>query len=181
MYELDQSLAEKFVKTLDNRSQLKGIEATKQALDERAQKRAAEWEAIRLENATNIKGRAGIAAADLKKGLHKSAYVAGNVLDGLGKGFHALSSAFDSLISPKLSPEQIRQGELSRLDREAEAEHSIDFPDGPPTAPRSVRTTRSSKRPATGNGRTSENADYDFAFSSKTLVRSATRAHALPP
>jgi hypothetical protein len=127
VHKLDQSLAEKFIKTLDNRSQLKGIEATKQALDERAEKRAADREAARLDYATNIKSRTAIAAADLKKGVHKSATVAGNVLGGLGKGFHALSNAFDSLISPKLSPEQIYQGEKAKITREAEAEYSIDF------------------------------------------------------
>jgi hypothetical protein len=127
LYKLDQSLAEKFVKTLGNRGELKGIEATLKASDERAQQRAADWYSIRLENATNLKNQTAIAAADLKKGVHKSAYVAGNVLGGLGKGFHALSNAFDSLISPKLSPEQIYEGEKAKITREAEAEHSIDF------------------------------------------------------
>jgi hypothetical protein len=51
----------------------------------------------------------------------------GNVLDGFGKGFHAVSSAFESLISPKLSPEQVYEGEKSKVAREAEAESSIDF------------------------------------------------------
>ena len=51
VYKLDQSLAKKFVATLDNRSKLQGIDATKQALNERAQERSAHWQSLRLENA----------------------------------------------------------------------------------------------------------------------------------
>src|ERR1019366_2148483 len=127
VHKIDQSLAEKFVNHLGNRSQLQGIDATKQALDERARQRAAGWDAIRLESAINLKNRTQMTAADLKKGVHKSATVAGKILGGMGKSVHAVSDAFDSLLSPKLTPEQIIEGERSALKRDAEADQSIDF------------------------------------------------------
>ena len=84
---IDQSLAEKFVMALGNRGELKGIEATKQVLVDRARERAAEWEGIRLKNATSTKrrrgGRAGIPTApDLAKA---SGRAMGSVIGALGK------------------------------------------------------------------------------------------------
>jgi hypothetical protein len=127
VHKIDQSLAEKFLKGLDKSRELTGIDATKEALNDKAQLRAAAWEAIRLENATSLKHLSRIIAADLKAGIHKSAGLAGNVLGGLGKTAEVLTDAFESLLSPKLSPEQIHQGEKATRERELEAERSIDF------------------------------------------------------
>ncbi|MGH9541359.1 MAG: hypothetical protein ACRD2H_05705, partial [Terriglobales bacterium] len=88
VHQLDQSLAAKFVEATGGRSELKGIEATRQILTARAQDRTAKWEAIRLENATAKRGirrdRPGIipAAPNLAKAVNRT--VAG-VLGGLSK------------------------------------------------------------------------------------------------
>jgi len=87
VHRIDPSLAAKFIKGLGNREDLKGIDATKEVLLERAQERAAEWEGIRLKNATNTKrrgkGRATTPAApDLGKA---SAHAMSSVFGALGK------------------------------------------------------------------------------------------------
>jgi hypothetical protein len=90
---IDQSLAEKFVNALGTRSELKGIEATKQALVQRAKVRAAEWEGIRLKNATsprrggrNRPGRVP-AAPNLAKASSRVIRGAFGALDKLAGGF----------------------------------------------------------------------------------------------
>ena len=55
IHKLDQSLAEKFVKGLGTGDTLQSIDATIKASDQRAQQRSADWQAIRLERATNIR------------------------------------------------------------------------------------------------------------------------------
>jgi hypothetical protein len=87
VHKINQSLADKFVKALGNRSELQGIEATKQVLVDRARERAVEWEGIRLKNATKTRrrgqGRAAIPnAPDLGKA---SARAIGSVFGALGK------------------------------------------------------------------------------------------------
>ncbi len=123
VHKLDQSLARKFVAALDSGSKLQGIDATKQALNERAQQRSAEWQAIRLENATKKRGAAPIRAGKLRI----PSIVAKVPLREIGKTLDLVGNVFESLLAPKLTPEQVRQGERARQKREAEAEHSIDF------------------------------------------------------
>ena len=48
-------------------------------------------------------------------------------LRAVGKTLDIVGNVFESLFAPKLTPEQIRQGEKAAQKREAEAEHSIDF------------------------------------------------------
>jgi hypothetical protein len=123
-HKLDQAAAVKFVAALDKGSQLQGIDATKQALDQRALQRAERWSAIRFENSTNIKDRASVFA---KGKIKRTVSVAGSATRTIGKTLDFASDAFASLFAPTLTPEQMREGEKIAARREAEAEHAVDF------------------------------------------------------
>ena len=139
VHKLDQSLAEKVVKHLGTGSQLQGIDATLKASDQRAQQRAANWDAIRevyaesrlhrtREIATEKAIRAG--AAKTKDAIHTSAAALGkaaSVAGSLGKVFDVIGNAVDSLLSPTLTPQQIHDAEKAKDSREAEADFTIDF------------------------------------------------------
>jgi Relaxase/Mobilisation nuclease domain len=131
VHKLDQSLAEKYVKLLDNRSQLKGIDATLKVSDERAQKRAADWHEIRLERATDIWRGGRTRAGNVKDNLAKSpAAILKPVSMGLnviGKPLKILENIFEGIFAPKLTPEQIRAGKMAARERQADASEEIDF------------------------------------------------------
>jgi len=123
---LDQASAKIFVAALDKGTELHGIDATIRASNERAQQRSEHWNEIRLENAAHLGDREytfgyGNAKAPPANRLGKSA------LRTIGKIFDVVASAFESLLSPALSPEQIHEGKKAVNRREAEAEHRIDF------------------------------------------------------
>jgi hypothetical protein len=122
VHKLDQKAAEIFIAELDRPRQVTGIEATKRALNERSAQRAADREAKRLENATRMKDRSPIFSRKrpVKVGKKVAARTIGTALD-------AVSNALESLFAPTLTPEQIRQGEITTRRREAEADNSIDF------------------------------------------------------
>jgi hypothetical protein len=124
VHQMDQSLAKKFVAALDNRSKLQGIDATKQALQERVQQRSADWQSIRLENATKKTRPAPTRAAKI---IRVPSIVTKAPLRAVGKTLDLIGNAFESILAPKLTPKQIRQGEKATHKREADAEHSIDF------------------------------------------------------
>ncbi len=67
------------------------------------------------------------APARAAKEIRVPAIITRTPLRALGKTLDIVGNAFESLLAPKLTPEQIRQGETARQKREAEAEHSIDF------------------------------------------------------
>jgi hypothetical protein len=119
---IDQSLAAKFVGALGSRSELKGIEATKQVLVDRARERAAEWEGIRLKNATNTKrrgrGRTTIPTApDLAKA---SGRAMGSVIGALGK----LADGFSlDALTPKEKYEAAKRDHKN----EREADQNADY------------------------------------------------------
>ena len=121
VHRLDQSLAGKFVKAVGGREQMKGIEATKKLLDERVQHRSAHWRTIRLDNATGKKRAAPV------KALKQVRFPANVPLRAAGKTLDFVGNAIGNLFAPKLSPQQIRDGETATLTREAEADHSIDL------------------------------------------------------
>jgi MobA/VirD2-like, nuclease domain len=127
VHKLDQSLAEKFVAAIDNRGELQGIDATLKASDQRAQQRRADREAFRLEKATTTKDFSREIPRDLTEGVRKTIRIADNLFGGIGAGVHAVADALDSLLSVKLTPEQIREGEINQQRREDEAEASIDY------------------------------------------------------
>jgi hypothetical protein len=109
---------------------LKGIEATKTILDVSAQERAAYWDDIRLERATEIYDRAP------KRGKNDSILASAAAL---GKtGGRAIAEAFDmgvnaagllfSLMVPPKTPGQLRREAIkAEAERELQAEQHIDF------------------------------------------------------
>jgi hypothetical protein len=124
LHKLDQSLAEKFVTHLGTRSQLKGIDASLQSSNLRAQQRSADREAARLDYATNIKDFSRKVA---KGNIRRTVRLGEKAFSGIGKTLEAVGNAFESLFAPTLTPAQIREGEKQRYRREAEAENTIDF------------------------------------------------------
>jgi hypothetical protein len=134
VHKLDQSLAEKFTKHLGIRSQLQGIDATLKLSDERMQQRRADRETTRLERATNTKPPIRVpiraAAANVKHGIHKTAAVIGKAATlaaPIGKALDLVGGMVEVFAAPKLTPQQIHDGEKAKDRREAEADFSIDF------------------------------------------------------
>jgi len=129
VYKLDQSLAEKFVSALDNRSQLQGIDATLQASDERAQLRREERTAERLERATSIFDHAPERARK-EKAPPVIGKLPGRVIGGafnLGEQLTGLVfSAFGASKSPEQQERDNREGERITDRTNAEAEYKID-------------------------------------------------------
>jgi hypothetical protein len=140
VHTIDQSLAYKFTQGLDNRDKLQGIDATLKASDERAQKRAADWQKIRFENAAGRKKpislkRVGKQASratgsiitrgipEVAASIGKAAGIAGS----FGKALDVIGSMVESLAAPVLTPAQIYEGEKAKDRREAEADQVIDF------------------------------------------------------
>ena len=123
VHKIDQSLATKFVKGFDNGSPLPGIDDALKVSDKRAQHRAADREAIRLENATNIKDFSRTVAKNIKA----PAAALGKTAIGVGGVLHSVADAFGSLFAPTLTPQEAQKADNARHRREAEAEDSIDY------------------------------------------------------
>jgi hypothetical protein len=125
IHKLDQLAAKEFVASLDKGTPLQGIDATREASDQRAQQRSADWQAMRLEWATKYRdGRRKVGNENAKSpapALGKS------TVRTIGKLFDIAAGAFESLLAPTLTPEQIHDGQKAVHRREAEAEHTIDF------------------------------------------------------
>lgn len=127
IHKLDQSLAYKFRRGLTNGNPLPGIDSTLKASDERAQQRAADREAVRLDRATDIRDFSRVIPTQTKDILRTSAKIAASALGGIGKGFDVVADGFASLFAPALTPEQKREGEITQQRREADAEASLDY------------------------------------------------------
>jgi MobA/VirD2-like, nuclease domain len=127
VHKLDQSLAKKFVKALGTGDTLQGIDATIKASDQRAQQRAADWQAIRLERAVNIKSAGRIRAGNAKDNLlRRPAAVLKPVAMGLnliGKPLEILGNLFEP---PVLTPEQKRAGEITARERQADVRDQLE-------------------------------------------------------
>ena len=124
LQKIDPALASKFLKGLEGRIPIHGVDATIQASDKRAIERAADREEARMERATDIKDYSRPYRHQAMKGKVEVAKSAGRAA---GKAFDAFSDAFDSLVAPKLSPEQIREGRRAASRREHQAEDAIDI------------------------------------------------------
>lgn len=127
VHRLDQAHAEKYLEVLSiDKPKLKGIDATKAILETSAQDRAAYWEEIRLERATDINRFAPVRSA-------KETTAALGNLGGLaiGAAFSLGENILDglfALLDPPMTPLQRHQAaEKARDEREAQAEHQIDF------------------------------------------------------
>jgi len=129
VHKLDPSLAYKLSKGLDIK--LQGLDATLKLSDDRAQQRSGAREAVRLDRATDIRDFSRSIPGNPKDAVRVSAKITTNALGGigagLGKGAEFVGEAISSLFAPKLSPEQIREGEITQQRREADAEASLDY------------------------------------------------------
>jgi hypothetical protein len=130
----DRRGVERSLKDLD-RSSLLGIDATKQAMHERAQARAAHAQLMRIVNpmkgredgaidgrptgpeARTIRGRAGSGSSRL---IGQTARVAAGALD-------AVANAVGSLIAPQLTPEQRREAEIDAKEKRQETAEKTDL------------------------------------------------------
>ena len=125
---------EKFLARLD-RSNLQGIEATKQMMHDRAEQREAATQVFSLLNPvrsraidTQPTGRPGRATLRNENYLNLSPAGPGNAaFRTVEKIYDVAATALESLLSPTLSPQQIHDGEKAAHRREAEAEQRIDF------------------------------------------------------
>jgi hypothetical protein len=139
VHKLGQSLAQKFTKHLGIRSELQGIDATLKASDQRAQQRAADRETIRdvyaetrlHRNRTTVVEK-GIrnGATTTRNAIHKSAAAIGktaSIAASVGKMFETVGNLVEAFAVPKLTPQQIHEGEKAKDRREAAAETTIDF------------------------------------------------------
>jgi Relaxase/Mobilisation nuclease domain len=130
LYKLDQSLAEKFVKALGSSpGELQGIAASVKASDQRAQQRAADWDALRIERATSTgHGSFGnVRRGQAKNNLNRSARgilkPVGMGLNIIGKPLEILGNLFEP---PVLTPAQRLEGEITAKDRKADAREQIE-------------------------------------------------------
>jgi len=121
---IDPALAWKFMKGLGGLVTVQGVDATVQVSDKRAMQRAADREAARMERSTDTRDYSRPYRHQAIKGKVE---VAKSAARTIGKAFDAFSDAFDSLIAPKLTPEQIREGRRAAARREHQAEDAIDF------------------------------------------------------
>jgi hypothetical protein len=135
---------QKFMATLD-RKEFQGVGAVLKTVQERAELRDIERQAFRDLSAGEMKrakdprpaGRlprtaltGKSAAGNIKGGLHKSVAAlekVGGLAASMGKAFDVVGGMLESLAAPKLTPEQIRDGEKAKDRREAAAEDTIDF------------------------------------------------------
>jgi hypothetical protein len=127
VHKIDQSLAEKFVAGLGGRDKLHTIDGTLLLSDNRAQRRRADRETVRLETAADIKDFSRIIPGNAKDGIRTSFKVAANALGGIGKGVDAIVDGFVSLFAPVLTPQQKREAEITQQGREADAEATLDY------------------------------------------------------
>ena len=130
VYKLDQSLADKFVSALDNRSQLQGIDATLKASAERSQQRSEERTAERMERAADLSDRESLGGKDerapaiiakLPARVASGAFSLGEQLTGL------VFSIFGASKSPLQQERDNREGERMTDRSNAEADYKIDL------------------------------------------------------
>jgi hypothetical protein len=125
---------EKFLARLD-RTNLQGIDATRQMMHDCAEQREAATQVFSLLNPvrsraidTQPTGRPGRATLRNENYLNLSPAGPGNAaFRTVEKIYDVAATALESLLSPILSPEQIHDGEKAAHRREAEAEQRIDF------------------------------------------------------
>lgn len=113
---------------------LTGIEGTKQIMqsraDERAQQRLTirdQISADRMDRATWIKDWAPTRGSKNPKATRIVEAAPSLVLGAAGKGLEIVANALESLLAPKLTPQQKHEAEVSRLGRQSDADATIDF------------------------------------------------------
>jgi hypothetical protein len=122
VHRIDQSMAQKFILPFD-KSQVQGIDGTRQALEVRAQQRSSDWRAIRLENAMKKREAARPTLKDIKR---VPAALERGALRTVGKILDMFSGGFESIVAPVATPEQKQDAAEAKREREAEAADKID-------------------------------------------------------
>jgi hypothetical protein len=107
------------------RSQLRGLDATKEMLNVRGADRAAFWEAVRLENAQRDRGGAPTVGNGIRivPVIGAAERISGKAL----KALDAVGNALESVLAPVLSPEQKREGARTQAARAADTADKIDL------------------------------------------------------
>lgn len=155
---------EQFLKSID-RSQLQGIEATKETLKERGAQRVIEVQAFRdllkeAKNADRLERAGQINSKAPKRGGRDKVQpmierivpsigiaVAGGAFHGAAK----LAEGFLSIFDPVLTPAQKLEGKIAQAEREAQAQESIDF--SKYTAERAMERLQEREKSRTGHER----------------------------
>jgi relaxase-like protein len=114
---------------------LLGIEGTKQMMHTRADERAQQRQDVRdqinsdrMDRARATWMRDWSSIRDGKSAKAPRIEAASSlVLGAVAKGLEVATDALESLFAPKLTPQQKHDGEVSRLERQADAEATIDF------------------------------------------------------
>ena len=134
----EQTRIDKFLKPLD-RSQLQGIEATKETLKARVEQRNLEVQAFRdllrdMNNAERVK-RAGetkgkapkMGGRDKLKPIKVASSIGVAAVNGAFKTAEKIADGVLGIFDPVLSPAQKADGEIASREREADACQTIDF------------------------------------------------------
>jgi hypothetical protein len=140
VHKLDQTAAAMFVKELGNSEPLKGIDATEQALeeafDERTQRAEREEEIRRAgdemcDSIASIVGDISSASGEicwtLDKSIDKGLSAGTGVLKVTDAALDAVFDIAEAVLAPKLTPEQVRMGEIAAAERKAKGREAIDF------------------------------------------------------
>jgi hypothetical protein len=114
---------------------LTGIEGTKQIMQTRADERAQQRQAVRDQIYADRMDCAGwISFRDWAPTRYSKSAKAPKieatsslVFGAAGKALEIASNALESLLAPKLTPQQKHEGEISRLERQANADATVDF------------------------------------------------------
>jgi hypothetical protein len=118
------------VKGLGTGDTLQGIDATIKASDNRAQQRAADRHAVRLERATDIIRGGHTRVANVKDNLLRAPGAvlkpATMGLNIIGKPLELLGNVFEGPFAPVLTPEQKRDGEVAARERQADVRDQLD-------------------------------------------------------
>ena len=118
----DRATIETFLAPLDRRP-LQGIEATKEKLNVSAAVRAENWERIRLDSAQRINRP----APSTMSGTRAPAAVKRAAGRTVGKTLDAVGNALDSLLAPRLTPEQKRAAARTMRERATDAADAADL------------------------------------------------------
>ena len=119
----DYNKVEQFLEPV--RSQLRGLDATKEMLNVRGADRAAFWEAVRLENAQRDRGGAPTVGSGIRIApvLGAAERISGKAL----KALDLVGDALESLLAPVLTPEQKREGARAQAARAADNAEKIEL------------------------------------------------------
>jgi hypothetical protein len=126
----DRAGVERFLKKLD-RTQLPGIEATKQVMHDRAAQREATSELLSILSPVKPREKSSLPspghAPSIAQERDAPAVLGKTAERTLGGVLDVVGNVFESLLAPPLTPEQKREGELSQAERAADTAHNTQY------------------------------------------------------